>query len=284
MCAMSPRLLRPVATGFHPEANAWRSAVIANGGSVSASTMKAVSKFCADIEAAGLRDRFFRLNLYAGTGLNAALVPLYRGTSRTGTQHGGTVDQNLGNTSFVSGDYIESGATGGLKGTGQAYLNTGLPMDYATAASLSNGDRHIAVYKTATGTGTDYSIGVIDSGSPQTLYQLVKISTNYSYFSGGNTTSTSGALNTGHWVATGTVNRALFRNGSSLATSSNGSDTVNAATRPFWIFAQNGNGTAGGVSPERQCAYSIGRSMTTAQIGDYYTIMQAFQTALGRNV
>jgi hypothetical protein len=281
---MSPRLLRPIASGVHPEANAWRTAVVANGGSVSASTMRAVSKFCADIDAAGLRDRFFRLNLFAGTGLNAALVPLYRGTSRTGTQHGGTVDQNLGSTSFVSGNYAETGASGGLQGTGNAYLNTDLPMDYPTAASLSNGDRHLSVYKNVVGNGTNYSIGVIDSGSPQTLYQLVKISTNYSYFSGGNTTSTSAALNTGHWVATGTVNRALFRNGSSLATSTNGSDTVNAATRPFWIFAQNGGGTPQGISPERQCAYSIGRSMTTAQVGDYYTIMQAFQTALGRNV
>ena len=276
---MSPRLLRPIASGVHPEAAAWRSAVVANGGSVSASTMKAVSTFCAAIDTAGLRDKFFRLNLYAGNGLNAALVPLYRGPSRTGTQFGNATDTNNG--PFVSADYVETGASGGLQGNGTSkYLDTGLPMNYPA----TNGDRHLSVYKTLAATSTDYSIGVIDSGSPQTLYQLVKIGTNYSYFSGGNTNSTNGALDTGHWVATGTVNRALFRNGSSLATSTNGSDTVNTATRPFWIFAQNNSGSLAGASDERQAAYSIGLSMTAGQVADYYTAIQAFQTALGRNV
>ena len=40
---MSPRLLRPLASGVHPEANAWRTAVVANGGSVSASTRRSCS-------------------------------------------------------------------------------------------------------------------------------------------------------------------------------------------------------------------------------------------------
>ncbi len=75
---MNPRLLRPLASGFHSEAAAWRSAVIANGGSVSTSTVRAVSNFCAAIDAAGIRDRFVRLNLFCGDNLNAALVPLYR--------------------------------------------------------------------------------------------------------------------------------------------------------------------------------------------------------------
>jgi hypothetical protein len=281
---MNPRLLRPIASGVHPEAAAWRAAVVANGGSVPASTMLAVSKFCADIDAAGLRDRFFRLNLYAGTGLNAAFVPLYRGTSRTGTQHGNTVDQNLGSTSFVSGNYVETGSSGGLQGTGVAYLNTGLPIDYPTAASLSNGDRHLAVYKTAVASTNAMSISVQDSASPLTVYQLFRFSTSNFYFAGGNTLSISALDATGFWAGTGTVNRTLYRNGVSVTSNTNGSDTVNASTRPFWIFAQNNDGTPASVSNERQAAYSIGRSMTTAQTGDYYTIMQAFQTALGRNV
>ena len=64
---------------LHPEAVAWRDAVVDNGGSVSGATLAAVSDFCNAIDAAGIRDRFYRLNLFAGTGLNAALVPLYRG-------------------------------------------------------------------------------------------------------------------------------------------------------------------------------------------------------------
>jgi hypothetical protein len=106
---MSGALLRPKTSG-HPEALAWRSAVIANGGTVSASTMAAVTTFCRSIDSAGLRGRFYRLNLFCGDGLSAVLVPLYRGQSRTGTQYGNTADTNV---NFVSGDYtLASGLTG----------------------------------------------------------------------------------------------------------------------------------------------------------------------------
>jgi len=277
---MSPRLLRPIASGVHPEAAAWRSAVIANGGGTpSATTMRAVSQLCSDIDKAGIRDRFFRLGIYAGPSLNAALVPLYRGQSRTGTTYGNTTDTNNG--PFVSADYVETGASGGLKGNGTSkYLDTGLPMNYPA----TNGDRHLSVYKNLAATSTDYSIGVVDSGSPLTLYQLVRTGGNFGYFSGGNTLSIAIADAAGLWVGTGTVNRELYKNGVSVASNTNGSDTVNAATRPFFIFAQNNSGSPSGQSDERQGAYSIGLSLDAAQVADYYTAMQAFQTALGRNV
>ena len=128
--AMSPRLLRPIASGVHPEAAAWRSAVVANGGSVSASTVKAVSAFCAAINAAGIRDRFYRLSLMCGdsdVSLVAVRTPLYRGPSLGGTQYGNALDTN---NNFVQGDYAETGATGGLKGNGSSkYLDTGLQSD-----------------------------------------------------------------------------------------------------------------------------------------------------------
>lgn len=269
-------------TGLHPEAKAWEEAVIANSGTVSSTTLAAVSDFCKSIDAAGIRDRFFRLNLFCGGNLSACLVPLYRGPSASGTQHGNTTDTNNG--PFVSGDYVETGASGGLQGNGiSKYLDTGLPMNYATAASLSNGDRHLAVYKNGLATSTFYSIGVVDSSSPLTLYQIVRVSGNCSYFSGGNTTSLSAVDDAGLWVGTGTASRVLYRNGSSVGSNATGTDTINTATRPFWIFAQNGSGSPVGISNERQCAYSIGRSMTATQVANFYTAMQAFQTALGRN-
>ena len=63
-----------------PNADAadWIRRVEANGGTVSTSTANAVTDFCNAIDAAGIRDRFYRLNLFCGTGLNAALVPLFR--------------------------------------------------------------------------------------------------------------------------------------------------------------------------------------------------------------
>ena len=142
---MNNRILRPLASGVHPDAAAWRSAVVANGGSVSASTMRAVSTFCAAIDAAGIRDRFYRLNLFCGNSdasLNAVRTPLYRGPSLVGTQYGGTTDTN---NNFVAGDYAETGASGGLTGNGTSKsLNTGIAQ-----STLSASSRHLAAYEMA---------------------------------------------------------------------------------------------------------------------------------------
>jgi hypothetical protein len=91
-----------------------------------------VSKFCASIASAGIRDRFYRLNLFCGSNLNAALVPLYRGPSLGGTQYGNTTDTNV-STLFVSANYSETTGLSTTVGGGQ-YLNTGLsPNDMALA-------------------------------------------------------------------------------------------------------------------------------------------------------
>ena len=86
--AMNQKLLRPRASGVHPEAAAWQTAVVANGGSVSSTTLTAVNVFCKAVDSAGLRSVFYRLNLFCGGNLSSALVPLYRGPARTGTQYG----------------------------------------------------------------------------------------------------------------------------------------------------------------------------------------------------
>jgi hypothetical protein len=96
---MSPRLMKPVASGptYHPEALAWRTAALANGGTgITASTMQAVSDFCTAIDAAGIRSNFLRLSLMCGGNLAAARTPLYRASSPSGTQYGAAIDANVG--------------------------------------------------------------------------------------------------------------------------------------------------------------------------------------------
>jgi hypothetical protein len=280
---MNPRLLRPIASGVHPEANAWRTAVVANGGSVSASTMRAVSKFCADIDAAGIRDRFYRLNLFAGTGLNACLVPLYRGQSLTGTQFGNATDTNVG--PFVSADYTETGATGGLgdaANTGK-YLNTGLPMNYAAAD-----DRHLSVYQNTAGTGNNkMAISAYTNAAPATIYELGRTSANgFDYYSGGNFAFVrQNPTLTGHYVGVGSTTKSLYRNGASVGTNSAGTNVVNTGSFAFFVFARNFNGNpqANLYTDARQCSYSAGLSMNAAEVLAFHNAVQGFQVALGRN-
>ena len=155
MSPMSPRLLRPRASGVHPEAASWRTHVVANGGSVSATTMQALDRFCRSIDANNLRSLLWRVNPMAGDNLSAALVPLYRANSAGGAVQGNTTDTN---TNFVSGDYSPSS---GLLGNGSnKALSTGL------AANFRNG-RHIGFVAHSLATVLfRYYIGARNGGTP----------------------------------------------------------------------------------------------------------------------
>lgn len=277
--AMNPRLLRPRASGsaLHPDALDWITRVTNNGGSASSNTLAAVSKFCADIEAAGLRSKFYRLNLFCGTGLNAVLVPLYLNTSRAGSALGNTTDTN---NNFVSGDYVELGsATGGLKGNGSNKdLQTGV-----NPVSLSFGadDHHISVYvkgteaagtsrymlsNTSGGSGGS-GIGWLNGGTTERFHGPAALL---------NPSGTSEGLLTGN-VFGGEYN--YYRASTSAATSvSSGGTYGNSEYRVF-----SGNGFLFSLARYFR-AYSIGLGFSQAQVTAYYNAMQAFQTALDRQV
>lgn len=275
--AMNQKLLRPKASGVHPEASAWRTAVVANGGSVSSTTLAAVNVFCKAVNSAGLRSLFYRLNLFCGGNLSSALVPLYRGPAQTGTQYGNTTDTNV---NFVSGDYAETGATGGLKGNGtNKRLATGFPSN---TVALAN--RHLAAYESLNAT-SDYSASVQSYSSAINKHWRLGIwtvSTNYIYtaFSGVGGqpvfTKATGLIvgqNDSETAAT------LYRNGISVSNVTGGS--ANAVdTAPVQILGE----VSGEFSEARLGGYSIGQKFTAPQVLDYYNAMQAFQIALSRSV
>lgn len=299
MSPMSPRLLRPRQT-THPEAASWAARVRDNGGSVSGTTLTAVSKFCRAIDNAGIRDRFYRLNLFCGgtsqtaIGLNSALVPLYRGASLTGTQYGGTIDTNNG--PFVSGDYNETGVSGGLTGGGTRYLFTGL----TTSALPQIATGHLAAYvmtgfSAASAYGLVVSFGHGFSGA--NYYGIEANAGNIagtmsgswgSVFAGrAQVTSASGA-GVG-FVATsrvGNEDNRLYRNGSQIGS------TQTAAASPaandgsgFSVFASLAqSGAALLYAAVRLGGYSIGAGLSVSEMAAYNTIMQAFQAGLSRNV
>jgi hypothetical protein len=282
---MSPRLLRPLASGVHPEAAAWRSAVVANGGSVSGSTLKAASDFCKSIDQAGIRSKFRRLNLFCGdsdASLVAVRVPLYRGESRTGTQYGNALDTNV---NFVQGDYAE--ATG-LTGNGTSkYLNTGFNVsDLPGAAnchiaSYIRGTQDIASARTLLGVlfngVTDrYRLFLQLSGSSAPNYGIQTELGKANSAIVNNRTNTNGGLLISS--RTSTTSLALYDDAVSIGTNAvSTAETTGAA--PFFVFARNGpteyyNGIMAG--------YSIGAGLSGAEVTSYYDAMNTFQTALGR--
>lgn len=277
---MSPRTLRPSQALFHPEAQDWRNRVIANSGSVSLSTLRAVSAFCRSIDAAGIRDRFIRLNLFAGTGLNACLVPLYRGQSRTGSQVGNATDTN---SNFVSGDYVETGASGGLLGNGtNKQLTPGLtPNDVGADVG------HVSAYiptETATTQGRIIGAGTV---SPGAMYSLQRSSgaSNIQGVYGDAGRAVVSVGQSGHYIVTRESNTsvALYENGLQQPVNTLSATSV-SSTFGILVFARNFGGSVTDRWASRILCYSLGGPMTNAQASSYYTAIQAFQTALGRNV
>ena len=285
---MSPRLLRPIASGVHPEAAAWRSAVVANGGSVSSSTIKAVSTFCAAIDAAGLRDRFYRLNLFCGdsdASLIAPRVPLYRGPSRTGTQYGNALDTN---NNFVQGDYAETGSGGGLDGNGTSkYLdtgfnaNTGLPSSVDTHISYSgtgletSGDRLVAGSFTGVALTGAIIASAYDAFTASRMYRIGRSNDGVR-----NITPTSSES---HYLASRTSSTSLvgYSGGAVVGTYATATTPV-FLNGSIYVFCLNNNGTAGLYTDATLRMYSVGVGMDGTQALAFYNAVEAFNTALGR--
>ena len=279
---MSPRLLRPLASGVHPEANAWRTAVVANGGSVSASTMKAVSTFCAAVDTQGLRSKLVRVNLMCGGNLNAVLVPLYRATSRTGTQLGNATDAN---DNFTNDHYAEN--SGLVGNASNRRLNTGL--NRSTLGVTVHGGCFVAsraagsfrAYFGVENQATAFDRFFMDTGSPATL---ARFSNNGPTATGevAGQTHAAGDFMIGTVISTGAANCRFHINGSFLA-SANGVDAT-TITHPIHIFAMFRASTSSVVahSEGRIGGYTFGSSLSDAEVTTYSTIWDTFLKALGR--
>jgi hypothetical protein len=277
-------------TVANADAQDWIDRAYGNGGTVSATTAAAVNDFCTAIDAAALRDRFYRLNLFAGTGLNACLVPLYVGPTSRGIKYGGATDTNWG--PFVSGDYVETGASGGLTGNGTSkYLTTGLTP--ANLPDFSTG--HLSVYSAnAFGGSTIYALlSSLGAGYAENYAIEANRAAGglYGAWGKGGTFSTlatqaQGAGN-GHTLIarTSSTDLSAYRNTSGTAIATSSTSVTPATSSSQWaVFAHGTGGSPLNYAAARLGGYSIGASMTGSQAAAFYTAMQAFQTAMGRNV
>jgi hypothetical protein len=301
--AMSPRLMRPVASGptYHPEALAWRTAALANGGTVSTATIQAVSDFCTAIDAAGIRSNFLRLSLMCGGNLAAARTPLYRASSPSGTQYGAAIDANVG--PFVPANYTE--ATG-LAGDGTSkLLDTGLTIGALTVIAGEYNNIHVSVYQRVVGGGPsfggqDYNAAVYGNSclfDPSTSYTTVA-----PYFHTGSTNSGEGVECTGTFALTGLhlvqntlpENFWLVNNSNNLANATSNFPVAwnSSDNTPIYALAAYSNYDSGEglvdtplYSSGTLAAYSVGIPIAFSGARTaFYNAMIAFQTALGRNV
>lgn len=283
-------LAKPYVT--NAEAKNWIDRVYDNGGTVSQATANAVSSFCDSIESAGIRDRFYRLNLFAGDNLNAALVPLYTGPTYGGTVYGNAVDTNF---NFVSADYVESyGLTG--SSTAAKYLDTGVPANF-------NNTRHMSVHLanvigsylrliglnqpelfaiTQATTGTVYAVAYGHRYGQEGNLGLINVAVNQA-----NTFVQwqPGEIATLSYTGVGGF-ITLYKNENALDTPSPQNYPI-PLTSDVSIPVFNDRRTDTGevrtsTSPATLTGYSIGDGMSAEQVSAYSEICRSFHQSLGR--
>jgi hypothetical protein len=281
---MSPRTLRPRQT-THPEAANWAARVVANGGSVG-SSLSAVSKFCVDMDKAGLRSKFYRLSLLCGDNLLAALVPLYRSTAIGGTVLGLGTDENVG---FVSGDYTLAGSLDNTAGSKYLRLNA-RPFSTLLPSGDDRQSGHVAVSCTGVNTspaGTSPIIGIQTAASGEAYHVNARYSGSQFIFWGTRAIS---------WTPSATSGRVFLINSRNAGRNSiyeggvEGVGSTGATTTPDpdARFAVYGSGSATGTDAIAQSfagrvyAYSVGAGLSASEAAAYNTALTTFLNAIGR--
>lgn len=282
---MSPRLLRPRASGtaVHPEAVDWATRVTANGGTVTTNTLAAVSNFCSGIQTAGIRNKFWRLNLCCGDNFLASLVPLYRGPAPTGTQFGYATDAAI---NFVTGDYITTGSSTGLSigpFGGQKFLVTGLAISdfYTSTTGLHLGCATSAVAAGGVFVGVNYGGGFANA-----------VLVNNGVQSSSNNNGSIG--NTAAHVARRFLNSNVTTTSNSVmsAGTAGGSfgilPTNNVPTGFISVMALSTSSTTASnfvnaqVNNLRVLLYSIGSTLTLSEHNAVDSLLSTFLTQIGR--
>lgn len=260
-------LIGSESVGFDPDAAAFFARVTTAGGSLSATERTAVETLVVQMKADGIWSKMKAIYPMVGASA-AACAQNLKSSSYTGT--------------FTSGWTF---ASTGIQGNGtSAYMDTGLNAD----TELAGNNSHLAAYsRTLNITGSDkYLIGAYSS-PPGSFYAVdLYGSTGYLGALGSNTTyNTASVTNTQGFIGIKKEtnnDQKSFRNSTILQTT-----TQTSTVKPnlnIWVAALNFNSAGYGYSDLELAFASIGDGLTDAQLSDYYTAVQAFQTTLSRQV
>jgi hypothetical protein len=258
--------IRPSRSWYNPLTAAW----IAATSETDTTILNALNTFEAGLIANSLTTKF------------NALYPFVGGTS---TKH----SYNFMNTSTFQLSFLGGwthSATGALPNGTNAYADTFL----TPSVTLTNFNAHLSFYsRTSAINASKVSIGSTN-GSYTTSHQLILKFTDgnaYGVINNFIIASAANATSTGWYMTSRTANNSikLYKNNSLIATTTTTISSAIANTNKIFIGARN-EGT-GGVSQydNKQCAFaSIGSGLSDAEASTLYTLTQAFQTALGRDV
>jgi hypothetical protein len=207
---------------------------------------------------------------FGGGTANSHAINAVNPGSRDITWHG-TVTHNANG---VTGD--------GLTGYGDTGINA--------LSVLNNADCHAALYTRTSSVGNEQVAGlsIRDASGSGRAFEFNPRRTSSASFRTGDVTASGGNINCqGFCIGTrrSTSDAEVYRNGSSVGTNTTTQTSTHLGDGNIYLFAMNFVGIGILEFSSRNHAFaSIGSGIADAEAADYYAAVQAFQTALGRQV
>jgi hypothetical protein len=248
----------------------------ANGGSISTSTLTALSIFVNRLKAHGsLWDKLDEIYPLCGRGIASACVKLKFVLTPFMTNH-----------SFADEDFEDWGPTAGLSPDGASkYLDT----NFSAAALPDNAHLCYIEQQPAIDSGGRTAIGVTD-GALEWSIGAVDAFSDRTAILGSPLSAVAIPGGYSDWTSLYIANResptslTLFKR-----THLKDADTNAAVTSPkpalnLFLCARNNNEVADQFWKNRLRFASIGQALNSEEVSDYYQILQSLQDALGRSV
>lgn len=257
--------------GFDSVTVAWVNAVIANGGTVSASRKILVNNLAVGLRGAGLLSKLDRLWLLAAENSQSALTDLI----------GRILASAVAAPSFtVDRGYTFNGSTN--------YVDTLFRADVGTPLYSLN-SAHLSTYCRVINFGADNQtmMGVSGGGENATLSTLATPTTAYHSqindsipeLNGGNTQ----VFGMGVISRTASNVRTLYQNGYIVATDAQASVAV-PINSTFTVGAVNNGGVPEQFGSNQVAAASIGSGLTASDVAALTSYINIYMTAIGANV
>jgi hypothetical protein len=261
----------PKTFGIDPDTRAWVNNLQQNGGAVSYRTVETVDNMVVSLKENGIWDNIVELGPICGDNVAAATTKI---------KYHASAGPYLGAISggFTTGSYQERGIYGGLSGNGSACLNTFLVP--ARVGPGSNFSAFVCANNYRANNGAARFLGTRDNTSNNWI-DMCDNSVNR-FFQNGITAGIN--LTSGLFLTT--------RNGDTIFTYRNAASGNFAVASALGTVVQNNlyvfalcdtNGTAVNQYSGIMSMYGVGYGMTSGQAATLTTIVNTFQTELGRN-
>lgn len=216
-----------------------------------------------------------------------AIYPMVGGTATTHKYNLKDPQDTDGAFRLVFNGGWTHASTGALPNGTTGYADTKINM--ASVLTLNNTAISLYSRNNLGSTGTVFWGGYIGGGGDKGIQFLPDFSGTlysdiYDLTGGGGRFSVSNTTTQGYFMQSrvSSTDHKVYRNGSSLG--GNGSTAGGLVSLNLFLSARNDNGTASSFNANECAFFTVGLGISTALAATMYTDIQAYQTALGRQI